>query len=415
MKIQTQKSGDNSLSLQAENIEVNYETHIHNTIQDINSSDNDNAKKVLTLIEQNKLEEAELEIDKINNEIHLNISKDLIKVADLYTLVNPKKAEKSYKRASALTPNDARILNINALYLMNIGKTSQAVELFNKAIKYAKDGKTKNKIIGNISILYKNTGQVDKAIKLLTQSIDDCNKNNYKIEKIKHINNLGSCFYNNENASKADKILLKALDEAKLLDSELKSHDDKKELKSVKSNILTNLAITYRHLFLKTSDATYLDKAIQRLETAIDIGELLDDKSILGRHFGNLANIYRLQGNHTESRKYIEKALSCFTEFGSLKDEMTSLMNLGLSYYDEADYKQAIHYYEICINKDVSESFSRIHAMTSECLAYAYRELGDEDKERHFSRKAAKYYKKLNLNDFYCNITKEFSYLESTL
>ncbi len=414
MNIKKQKSGDNSTNIQADNLEINFDTHIHNTFNSINESTDSNKKNIIALIRQNKTEEAEIEIDRIKNSQDLDYAKGLIEIGDLYSLVNQEKAEKSYNKAIEHAPNNPKLINVLALFLVKFGRYDDAILLFNRALSYVNDNEIKGGLLGNIGVVYKNKGKLKEAIELIEDASKLSSYNGNEITTIKNLNNLGSCYTNEGDLFNAERKLSEALDLTKQFSENLTDSTERKELKSVKANILTNQAIRYRHEFLKSKNKQHLDKAINCLEIAIEIDDLLGNKDILGRHYGNLANIYRLQGNNVESRKKVKKALSYFKEAGSVKDEITSIMNLGVSYYDEGNFSKAIIYYNDCIDRDLEGNFPRLKAQTFECLAYAFQGLGKNKEMLDNAQKSYQHYTELHLKDLAKHIYNEFLLMDTS-
>jgi tetratricopeptide (TPR) repeat protein len=409
MDIKTQKSGDNSLNLQADQIDISYTQHINNIILSIKESKDEAKRSIIQLIEKGETENAEKEIDKIRDLEYINISSNLIEIADLYALAdNKKKANECYSKAVDFSPADPKALNIYALYLMDHGKINDAKKIFEKALDATSDEETRGKILGNIGVLHKNSGDLNAAIDLLSKAIKLATSSNSKFSKIRHINNLGSCYNNTSRYLEAEDQFNKALELLQKSLSESTSIDEKQELKSIKANILTNKSIRCRHQFLEHSDVAFLKEAEGYLNLAIEISETLDDDAVLGRHLGNLANIYRLQDKHKKNRESLEKAKSCFDKAGTEKDKITNLLNIGISYLDEEKPNEALDYFEEVLRKDNNVYFPRIHALTYDCMAHVYKKLNRKDQEKLFVKKAYSYYQKLGMTQYLDGLKESF-------
>ncbi|MCS5514919.1 hypothetical protein NWF32_03320 [Pseudomonas qingdaonensis] len=111
-----------------------------------------------------------------------------------------------------------------------------------------------------------------------------------------HFNNLGSCYNNLEKYRRAGrclKIARELIEEAIALQDDI---DERNRLKLKKSNFLTNIAIQLKYLAEKHGEPKLLVEAKSLLLEAIDIAEMLKEKTELARHYGNLSNVLKEMG-----------------------------------------------------------------------------------------------------------------------
>ncbi|MCP6133366.1 tetratricopeptide repeat protein, partial [Klebsiella pneumoniae] len=125
-----------------------------------------------------------------------------------------------FEKAILLSPNDPRVLNAYALAQMDQGKIDEAEKIFIEVIKISSDDDINDKVIGNLGVLYKNSGRYKEAIDNLERAIRLARKLNSHIEIVNHLNNLGACYHNVGRQDEAINTLEEALTEIKkLIDS----------------------------------------------------------------------------------------------------------------------------------------------------------------------------------------------------
>lgn len=291
--------------------------------------------EIFNLIKGNQKELARVRLDDWAKKIYANASAEIYNLAELYTLVNPVEAELHYQRAIELNPGNVKHANIHGLNLMKIGKLDEAEKLFKACLTSTDLSPTeKEHILGNLGILCKNRARWPEAIEYLTQALA-FPRPMINLEMVNHLNNLASCYNNIANYEKSEILLDEAYSLINVLIEEEDDLDRKSMLKLKKSNILTNISIRLRHKANRDNDETLLLKATAVVKEAIDIAELLKEKTELTRHYGNLSNIYSQMKNYERARSFLEKSLALAVENQDHRSEVANLVNLGLLQINE--------------------------------------------------------------------------------
>lgn len=349
---------------------------------------------------------AEKSIDLLLSNITKSHSKDMLKIANLYALVNKDKAIYSYKRAYESDAHNLDAINYYALYLINLGYLKEAEVIYLKALNDLVLDAELEPIEGNLGILYKNLGDYDKAIEHLIIASELSVNLDKDIGSAKHLNNLGSCYNNQGEFKEAIDVLTLAL---RVVASIEKNNElEKKDIKSTESSILTNISISYKVAFQHTQNSIYLNKAIDYALQGVEICEENKLDNYLGRLFGNLANFYDLSDNREKHREYLIKTKDTFTDQSSDKDRLTCLMNLGLLYFREGNPTKAIEYYLDCLKQGVSDKYKKLHALTQYNLAIAQHSTGEIEQAKSAAEIACSLFEELEDYSVVEDLKQEF-------
>lgn len=409
VKIQRQASGDNCTNIQAAG-----DVHVHNhvsqkllqtTIERLEDPRLKAHEHIITLIENGDVEAAQANIDELVDSILIKCSSGLVDLAILQNLISSNKSKRLFEKAREMDPENPNIMNVFALSLMDEGRVGEAETCFKKAIELSSEASIIEKVNGNLGILYKNTGRYLLAIESLKCAKEMASQIGHHEGEVKHINNLGACYHNINKLNDAETELNLALSKIKIM---LDSESNKKELKSIQASILTNLAITFKNKFRENQDGIDLEKASSFLERAIDIEESLGNESMLGRHYGNIAEIYRLQENKDQHNKYVFKCYNIFERTGSSKDKLTSRMNVGLYYAQYFDYKEALKKYDELLSDENLLKFPKLNVQTLINSAVVHLKVNDESQYRSLLKRAVEIAKDHAL-EYELNYLKSFS------
>lgn len=407
MKIQKQISGDNSINIQSERDTFFNIESLQIAIDKMEYPNLETHKEIISLIKNGRLEDAQKKLDiLVNNRIN-EYSEELIDLATLQALINPKKSENIFEKAKNLSPDNPKVMNAYAISLMEKGENKISEKYLKDALTLSNDNEMRYKIHGNLGVLYKNTGKYEEAIENLKIARDMASSiSNYEGE-VRQINNLGACYHNLNKLDIAEQTLnLAKLKVQELIDTP-SYKENLKSLKSLQASILTNLAITFKNKYLESSEKSFLDEAKHCLERAIDIEESTGNESQLGRHFGNLAEIYRHKGEKVQHKKYIDKNFSIFSRVGSLKDRLTSQMNKALYHSEYGEYEEALKQLnQLASNIELSK-YPKLHVRTIINIAIVHRRKNKESLFKTNIEKAKSIAKKHRLE-------YEVKYIENT-
>lgn len=380
MKIQKQSSGDNCTNIQAAG-----DVHVHNhvslqrlqtTIERMEQPELKIHEDIIELIEKGDFQSAQNCIDELVSNLSLKYSSELLDLAVIQRLISPEKSELLVRKAKKVAPDDPNILNIQALFLMDLGNVGEAETMFFEAINASNNDEIKEKIAGNLGVLYKNNGNYSKAVDNLKEAIKLATELRNDIGLIKHLNNLGACYHNIGEQENSLEVLQSALENSNKVIDSTEDIKTRKIVKSIQASILTNISISLKNKFRKSQDIKLLEKAKLNLERAIDIEESLGNKELLGRHYGNLAEIYRQLNDKDKHEKYVKKCFDLFESSGTLKDRLTSKMNMGLFFSDYEEYSESLRYFEELLSTSDLKNFPKLHALTLINASHSYQNIG---------------------------------------
>ncbi|HHQ6557088.1 TPA: tetratricopeptide repeat protein [Serratia fonticola] len=384
MNIQKQISGDNSTNVQAAgDVHIGIdEKKLEEILDRVISPNNDNILGIINLIESGRISEAQEQIDTlVETKISL-LAEELVDLATLQSLIDTDKSNAILEKVIMLSPNKPSVLNVYALAQMDKGRTDEAEKIFIEAIKISSDDDIKEKAIGNLGVLYKNVGRYKEAVDNLEQAIKLAKKSNNHIGIVKHLNNLGACYHNMGKQEKSIDTLEESLTEINGLIDFADGKKENKNLKSLQACVLTNIAIAFKNKFRNSCDKTFLEQAKPYLERAIDIEESLDNIGLLGRHIGNLAEIYRLLGDRVNHEKFIKKSFSEFKSSGTLKDKLTSEMNMGLFFSQYDNHTESLVYFECLLSNPDLKKFPKLNVLTLINASRSYEQSNQKDRSK---------------------------------
>ncbi len=352
---------------------------------------NDNISQIITFIEKGNISQAQEQIDRLVEAKISILSEELVDLATLQSLINIDKSNVIFEKALTLSPNKPSVLNAYALAQMDKGSTDEAEKIFIKALKTLKasdDDDIKEKIIGNLGVLYKNTGRYDEAVDSLMKAIELAKKLNQHISLVKHLNNLGACYHNMGMQDDAITKLEESLTKIKVLIDSSVGKEKKKNLKSIQASIFTNIAIAFKNKYLNSNNKAFLKQSVSYLERAIDIEESLDNMGLLGRHFGNLAEVYRLLDDRENHEKFIKKSFSVFKNHGTKKDKLTSEMNMGLFFSHYDNHTEALVYFTNLLSNSDLKKFPKLHVRTLINASHSYIKSNQKYRSKDLIREA---------------------------
>ncbi|MEX9871493.1 tetratricopeptide repeat protein [Providencia huaxiensis] len=336
------------------------------------------------------------------------LAEELVDLATLQSLINIDKSNVILEKALMLSPNKPRVLNVYALAQMDKGRTDEAEKIFIKALEVSDDDDIKEQIIGNLGVLYKNSGRYKEAIDNLELAIEFAKKSNQNIGLVKHLNNLGACYHNIGMQDDAITKLEESLTKINVLIDSSDEKEKKKNLKSVQASVFTNIAITLKNKYRNSNNTDFLKQSISYLERAIDIEESLDNIGLLGRHFGNLAESYRLLGDRENHEKFIKKSFSEFKKYGTQKDKLTSEMNMGLFFSHYDNHPEALMYFTNLLSNPDLKKFPKLNVLTLINTSHSYIQSNQKCRSKDLIREAHE----LSLMH---NLKYEAEYIESNL
>ncbi len=398
MIIQKQNNGNNSLNMQAGrdiviNVLPDENKDLLNALRDelfsIKCKNSLLGKNVAHLIDEGNFNEAENELDNILNNVNGNYSSNLITIAILYTPLNQEKAQRCFEQAILTSPNNPRLLNSFGLLLLNRGEIAHAEQCFLNIIRNTSiENEYFLKAQGNLGVLYKNTCQFDKAITHLERSSASAFESIGSIVELNSLNNLGACYHNCNRLDDAVCILKRALNHSASFLESATNKNEKQDIKSLQANIYTNMAISLKNMYLKDKNSQHLEDAKEYLYKAISIEDILGNDNLLGRHFGNLSQVYLLLNDNINYEKYALLSFDIFRHHGSEKEKLVSEVNEGLFFNFKKDYSKSLIIFENLLTSPKIDNYPKIKALALINAANTYDSLGDIEKSRFYVNKA---------------------------
>jgi tetratricopeptide (TPR) repeat protein len=371
--------------------------------------------QVILLIEKNEPSQAKELLDSLAKTSKAMAAQDLIDIANLYALLDSDQADIYYSHAASLNPESVKEANIYATSLMLRGRLPEAEKIFNACLEKADiSPREREAVLGNLGFLYKNNGRVPDAIEAFEKALVISESIDHKIGRVKHLNGLSSCYTNLGNLELSEKYYNKAkllLDE--VMDNS-KSETERRELRSIKSYLLTNLAIRLKYKAEISGDESLLHQALEVLHHAIDLAELLKDSGSLLKHYGNIANIYQNLKNLEKSREYNLKAYDLSVKEEEKRSQIAALLNLGLVDKDENDLPSAKSNLELALKLEENLYPNlRGHILASSSLIH--KALGEHSRAKEDFAQAEQIYKKLGLRDHLHSLHVRFSQLDQKI
>ncbi|RYD70436.1 MAG: tetratricopeptide repeat protein, partial [Sphingobacteriales bacterium] len=148
------------------------------------------------------------------------------------------------------------------------------------------------------------------------------------------------------------------------------------------------LAAAYRAIGINYSSITVLDTAQDYLEKSLKIFTEIEDNDGIAKVYGNLGNVYNMQGHEPKALEMHLKALSMNED---LKDERSiagNLSNIGVIYFAIGKVPDAINYVERAVKLNIKHNNKTFLAINYHELGRFHESLQEYDKAFDYSSKA---------------------------
>ncbi len=224
--------------------------------------------------------------------------------------------------------------------------------------------------LSKIGIVYKNQADYPKALEFYFKAL--------KItEELENKNGIATTLGNIGNVYKEQ------ADYPKALEYYFKSLKIKEELEN-KNGIATTLG-NIGSVYL--SQAVYI-KALEYYFKALKMAEELGDRNLIAIQLGNIGSVYLSQANshnvHPVERDsllnraldYYFKSLKMSEELGNKNGIATTLGNIGIVYYSQADYTKALEYYFKALKMSEELGYKKLQAFALGNIGSLYTKKG---------------------------------------
>ncbi|RZB32737.1 MAG: hypothetical protein AEth_00415 [Candidatus Argoarchaeum ethanivorans] len=230
----------------------------------------------------------------------------------------------------------------------------------------------KSSALGNIGLIYRAKGDLDKALKYHRDALKIHREIGYKQGEASDLGNIGLIYSNKDDLDNALKYLRDAL----------KIH---REIgyKQGEASALGNIGLIY-------SDKGDLDKALKYHRDALKIHREIGYKQGEASDLGNIGLIYSYKGDLDKALKYHRDALKIHREIGYKQGEANQLGNIGLIYSDKGDLDKALKYHRDALKIDKEIGYKRGEASDLGNIGLIYSDKGDLDKALKYLRDALK-------------------------
>lgn len=215
----------------------------------------------------------------------------------------------------------------------------QALEFGVKATQALNQRGNESAFLGNLGIIYRRLGQVERAIKYYEQALVITREIGDREGEGAWLGNLGIIYRNLGQVERAIEYYEQALS--------IKRETGDRRGEGI---WLGNLGNMYR-------DLGQVEQAAEFYEQALVIAREIGDKGREGTKLGHLGYIYYTLGQLERAMEYHEQALAISREIGDRKNEGSQLGDLGSVYLDLGQAETAVGYYEqaLAIARDIGD------------------------------------------------------------
>lgn len=212
-------------------------------------------------------------------------------------------------------------------------------------------GKEKVILLNELYKLYVNNNPV-KALSYTRQALTLAEKLNDPSGMASSYNNMGVIYKNQGNLDKALKNYIAALqiqEENKFVDA---------------------LAYTYSNVGTVYSMQSNYDKALEYFNKANEQFESINHKLRIVGSLSNIGNVYEALGDQELALEYYLKALKYYEELEDNSNAFVPFNNIGNMYFKQGDYESAMAYYQSALdlekyNNDLNGQANALHNMGS--------------------------------------------------
>ncbi len=341
----------------------------------------------------------------------------LNQAAEQYKTVDENRALEFAKKALSISLNKKYYKGVaNAYYQIadtykTYGKTSLALEYFNKSIRYFKvinDYNSLIKVYNKIGVIYFNKYDYKKAVIYYTKAFKLAETTNDYQAHAGILNNIGNIYYTQGKYTEAIDFYSRSLkireqqndtngiagslhNLASIFYAQGMMKDaEKMYLKSIalreKIGNEKGIALSYSHLGSLHLHLKNFEKALEYQHKAVDIYTQIHDKNGLANAYSNIGNIYRELRENKKAIAYFDKALELYNEVEDVIGKSNLFISKGNLLISENKIAEAVK--ELEKGKLLSEQFeiSENKSKTYLALAEAYEKINDYKRAFHYNK-----------------------------
>lgn len=277
---------------------------------------------------------------------------------------------------------------------------SQSIKIYNKALSLAiklKDKKFEARLYRYLHVANKKEGKNKLAIEYLNKALN-IDKSINNIEGVLLDSNLLGAFYiDTQNYNKAIKLLTNSVENYKEKDS------------------INTICVIYTNLGIAYMENQNWEKAVKSLHKAIDFSKKLQSFEDKNFALHQLGVAYMLQGNYKEAEKFFLKSLSDSIHVKYPAWRNANNHALAYNYWCLKEYKKSIKYGKLSemFNHKTGNAYQEFEDIRYQVQSYNY--LGEYDKAIETAKRGLKLKDKISFKDliYALKVNMSTSYLFS--
>jgi two-component sensor histidine kinase len=257
--------------------------------------------------------------------------------------------------------------NIGYVY-KNHGDITKALEYYNSSLiihEEIGDKIGKADLTNNIGVIYETQDEINKALEYYKISLKLYREVNYNKGIATSLNNIGLIYRNEKN--NIEKALL-------YYEESLKIREEIGDKRGV-SNSLNNIGYVYEKLNTPKKSLEYNFRSLK-------IREVIGDKIGIARSLFNIGSLKFNTGNINEAKMYAYKSLKIAQDVGSPSEIRNTSLLLKKIYKTEKNYKKELEMFELySLMKDSITNKKNKRAVYKQQLQYQYEKKKAVDKK----------------------------------
>lgn len=230
--------------------------------------------------------------------------------------------------------------------------------------------------ISGSGVLYKNEGNIEKALLLFNEALDINRQIGNTKGMINNYGNLAIAYSTQGENKKA-----------------IKNYDLGIEL-ALKINSLLNLSTLYGNKGLTYNRTGNYHLALENYQKAMKIDETLENWNGVTRHLGNMGLICKNQGEFVKALEYNFRALKIAEQMGEKRNQASLLGSIGIVYSQLSEFKNAESYYRKALQMNEEIGDKQGVSMQYGHIGILYMLEGDSALEKNNTEAARAFYKR---------------------
>jgi len=270
--------------------------------------------------------------------------------------------------------------------LLNLGLLDAAINFSERALGVVeKDSEEKTVVLGNLGVIYKTRGDLDKAEEMHKKSLE-IDKKLGRLEGIaSDYGNLGLIYQSKGQLDKAEEMHNKSLEIA-----------EKLGLQEVMAGQYGNLGLIYQ-------SKGQLDKAEEMHNKALEINEQIGRLEGMANQYAALGIVFDARGNLDEAEEMHLKGLEIEEKIGRKEGTARQYGNLGVIYMDRGQLDKAEEMHNKSLEINVQMGNKKGMAKDYGNLGLIYQKRGQLDKAEAMHKKSLEIAEKLGLQEIMAN------------